>query len=281
MIEYRDGKPSADLLRLQRVHKGMLAQLAEYCDEKGIQWFLAAGSALGAVRHGDVIPWDDDIDVGLKREDYDRLCASLRREPIRGMFLQDWVSQPGYALPFAKLRLDGSFLDEPGSEPGFHCGIAIDLFPYDHLPRTSLAIWVQRQVLGLLNFVIMPSTYDVASKPRSYLLRGARSMAQKVRAMVPLKPLIRARELVSRADFLPKGQWADCCGMFGYSNFSRTLVPLNDVLPTREGRFGELRVFLPGNPDSYLSRLYGDYMRPPQAENIGLMHATLVRFPAD
>lgn len=282
MIEYREGKPSEDLLRLQRVHKTMLAQLAEYCEKRSFAWFLAAGSALGSVRHGDVIPWDDDVDVGLTRKDYDRLCASLRQDPIPGMFLQDWVSEPGYVFPFAKLRLEGSLLDEPTfAKAGFHRGIAIDLFPYDHLPRTSLARWLQRQVLGLLNFIIMPRSYDKASKPRSFPLRGARSLAQNVRGVMPLKLLLRAREIISRANFLPKGEWADCCGMFGYSNFSRTMVPLRDILPTREGRFGELRVFLPGNTDSYLRRLYGDYMQPPRAESIGLMHATGVRFPGD
>src|SRR5918993_4555253 len=149
MIDYRDGEPTAELLRLERIHKEILAKLADYCGRHGVQWFLVAGSAIGAVRHGDVIPWDDDVDVGLLRDDYDRLCALLAREPIPGTFLQDCRNQPGYPLAFAKLRLDGSYLEEPDfKDTAFHRGISIDLFPFDRLPRNALLRAVQRGALG-------------------------------------------------------------------------------------------------------------------------------------
>ncbi|HYD23643.1 MAG TPA: LicD family protein [Croceibacterium sp.] len=282
MIAYRDGRPSPDLLRLQHQHKRLLRLLAATCERHGLRFFLAAGSALGAVRHGDVIPWDDDIDVGMLRPDYDRLCRLLAREPIPGTFLQHWDSEPGYPLPFAKLRLDGSFIDDAEFDAtGFHRGISIDVFPYEPLPRSTLAVWLQRYGLGLLNLLILPPLYEGAAAPRSRPRRALKALAVKARAVVPLRPLVRAREWLLRMEVLPKGEWADCYAMFGVSSHRRTMVRRRDLEPPSMGRFGGDAVPLPADTDAYLARLYGDYMQPPAEDRRVPLHTGRVDFPSD
>ena len=76
-MRYEDGQ----LRRLQAVELGMLLEIGRVCAELNIEWFLDSGTALGAARHQGFIPWDDDIDVGMLRADYDRFLeeAPLRR----------------------------------------------------------------------------------------------------------------------------------------------------------------------------------------------------------
>jgi lipopolysaccharide cholinephosphotransferase len=282
MIEYHDGQAGPDLLRLQQEHKELLAKLAAFCERHDLQWFLVAGSALGAVRHGDVIPWDDDIDVGMLREDYDRLCRLLPSDPIPGVFLQNWQSQPGYPLPFAKLRLDNSFIDDPEFDAtGFHRGISIDVFPFDPLPRSRLAVGLQRYALGLLNLMILPPIYEGAAAPRSRGRRTVKALAVKARSVLPLRPFVRAREFFMRMPFLRKGEWVDCYAMFGISSYRRTMVRLDEIEPPGRAKFGSDERPVPRNADAYLRRLYADYTRLPPEDLRVPLHTKHVEFPCE
>ena len=280
MINYGPDGASPDLLRLQRVHKRLLAKLAVRCDELGLQWFLVAGSALGSIRHGDVIPWDDDIDVGLVRDDYERLCADLAIRPIPGTTLQSWATDPEYALAFANLRLDGSFYSEDHvNETGVHRGIYIDLFPFDRLPRSAMTAALQRSLLGLLNLVIMPAYYDAVTNDRSAIRNGMRVLALWLRPLFRKETLYRTRESLSRLKSSAKGDWADCFGMFGVGYHKRTKVRLSELVPPSTGKFGELNVPLPAQPDAYLRRMYGDYMALPPESEREPKHGMRVCFP--
>ena len=278
MLEYRDGQAGAELLRLQQVKKNLLSTLIDYCESHDIEWFLTAGSALGAVRHGDIIPWDDDIDVGILREDFERLCEELTRDPIPGTFLQHWTSEPGFVLACAILRLNDTYIEDNIAFEGLHRGISLDLFPYDRLPRGSAAIWLQRAILALLKLLITPWPYKPRPGWRFALKKGLRSAVRAVGSVVPITVLLRARDFFSRMDFLPKGELISSHFMYGIMKYRRTVVRLEDTLPTIEGRFGDLAVRLPANPDAFLRRLYGDYMRLPPEDQRRPMHIRKVVF---
>jgi lipopolysaccharide cholinephosphotransferase len=279
MIAYENGCPSDDLLQLQAVHKMMLAKFSQYCAERNIVWFMVAGSALGAVREGDVIPWDDDLDIGLLREDYERLRRAMREDPIRGMFLQDWESEPGFWLFWAKLRLDGTWVDDAEfRETGFHCGIFIDIFPFDRLPSGLMLQRVQRAALGALNLFILPSFYEVHADNPGGARRWAKRAARALARVLPLRWLIRLRERV--AQMAGQGQGLlDCFGMFGASRYQRTQTTIAELVPPITGRFGNIAVPLPRLTDAYLRRLYGDYSAPPPVEARRPEHTVEVRLP--
>ena len=106
MTTYIDGQASESLQRLQRVLARVTAQLFDWCRDHDLTMVLVAGSALGAERHGDFVPWDDDIDIGMTRADFDRFIDLFQTKPVPGMVLQSWQTEAEYPYSFAKVRLD-------------------------------------------------------------------------------------------------------------------------------------------------------------------------------
>ena len=105
------------------------------CEELGLRYSLAYGTLLGAVRHGGYIPWDDDIDVCMPREDYDKLCSALREKDGR-FYLLDIHKNKDYYQNFAKIMDTETIFvrDDKSIKDVKNYGINIDIFPYDNCP---------------------------------------------------------------------------------------------------------------------------------------------------
>ena len=102
-----------DILRkLQLTQLEIAKEIRRVCEENDIRYFLCCGSFLGAVRHQGFIPWDDDFDIGMLREDYERFCRIAPEKLKPEYCLQSWHTDSRYALPFAKVRKRGTLLLE-------------------------------------------------------------------------------------------------------------------------------------------------------------------------
>lgn len=123
------------LRKVQLAQLEIAKEIKRVCDENGIGYFLACGTLLGAVRHQGFIPWDDDLDMGMPRQDYDRFCALAPEKLGERFVLQSWYTDPEYPLPFAKVRLRNTVYLEAKSSFRFkECGVYVDVFPFDYAP---------------------------------------------------------------------------------------------------------------------------------------------------
>jgi lipopolysaccharide cholinephosphotransferase len=122
-------KQIANIRDLQKIEFSILCDIDRFCREKEIRYFLCGGTLIGAVRHKGFIPWDDDIDIGMLRPDYERfikLYSSERNQLI-------WYgNNPKYCFPFARVFAKGTLLTG-GDFPGIGCGVYVDVFPYDEV----------------------------------------------------------------------------------------------------------------------------------------------------
>lgn len=264
MISYHNGVPSPGLLRLQQLEKQLAAQFFSFCDAHGLTTFLVCGSALGAVRNGDVIPWDDDIDLGMMRADFERLFEIYAASPIEGTYLQSHRNEPDYPYPFAKLRLDGTRVTEPAftGRKG-HEGVFIDIFPFDQLPVSAPARAMQSFSLGLLNLFIMPlSAAGLAATP-SPVMRLVKRLTSLVQGALPTRWLIAARERVAQYGNAGLGRILDSFGMYGIRFGPETTVSPDLLLPPVKAPFGEIEAWLPCQAEAYLTGLFGDWRRLP------------------
>lgn len=126
---------NVSLQRLQEVEFSILCDFDDYCRARGLRYYLIGGALLGAARYGKFIPWDDDVDVAMPREDYERLCREWEKEPIKGLFLQSGETDKNFARGIMKLRKDGTkILEKSSAHVSMHHGIYIDIFPIDYLP---------------------------------------------------------------------------------------------------------------------------------------------------
>lgn len=123
------------LRRLQLTELDILRAVRSACEDNGITYFIDSGTFLGAVRHGGFIPWDDDVDVGMPRADYDRFCELAPDILPEGYSLHTFENTPGFAGMFAKVYKDGTVFETAETrEAGCTQGIFVDILPYDALP---------------------------------------------------------------------------------------------------------------------------------------------------
>lgn len=139
--------------RIWAVELDLLRQFAIACEENGLKWFVHAGTMLGAVRHQGFIPWDDDIDVVMPREDYDRLCQLAPTVFSGPYFYQCEETDHFFARTFSRLRNSETTAllenERPFRYP-FNQGIFIDVFPMDNVPANPEERKLYYQDIALL-----------------------------------------------------------------------------------------------------------------------------------
>ena len=126
-------------IQLEKMHSLELKialEIKRICEMHHISYFLTAGTLLGAVRHGGFIPWDDDMDIGMLRKDYNSFVEACKTDLGKEFFLQTWDSDPDYPFSYGKIRLKGTHFSENFSEntSSENNGIFVDIFPFDNVP---------------------------------------------------------------------------------------------------------------------------------------------------
>lgn len=136
--EIRDGHfVSKEMKKLWAVELDLLNEFIRVCTKYNLKYFVGGGTLLGTIRHKGFIPWDDDIDIAMPREDYDTLCNIAKKEFNDPYFFQTEYTDRGYCKGFAKLRNSSTTAIEKldyNRNAYFNQGIFIDIFPQDSVP---------------------------------------------------------------------------------------------------------------------------------------------------
>lgn len=137
--------------RLRQVEQEILDVVHNICEENGLKYSLAFGTLLGAIRHHGFIPWDDDIDIMMPREDYDKLLSIWKDQAPEEYIIQDCYSYPDCTNNFAKIRKDHTtFLQlERERDKSYHKGIFVDVFPMDRVAPTWLTKKYQKLMCAI------------------------------------------------------------------------------------------------------------------------------------
>lgn len=131
---------TSKMKKVWAVELDLLAEAMRVMDKYSIKYYAIGGTLLGAVRHQGFIPWDDDIDIAIPRDDYERFRAVAKKEFNHPYFFQDEFNSPGLLCGHAKLRnsettmVHSNHMNEEVGELSFNMGIFIDFFPVDNLP---------------------------------------------------------------------------------------------------------------------------------------------------
>lgn len=129
-----------DLARLHEELYEILGEIVRVCEKHSIPYFIQGGSAIGAFYNRGIVPWDDDIDVGMLRDDYERFLRVAPAELGEKYFLEWFGSEPNTPFYFAKVKKNGTlFVEEIWREMDIHHGIFVDVFPYDRIPDSPRA----------------------------------------------------------------------------------------------------------------------------------------------
>lgn len=265
------------LKRLQKVELEMLVKFDSFCREHRINYFLEGGTALGAIRHHGFIPWDDDVDVGMLRDDFNKLL-SLRASLPAGLNLHLPSEKPEMAPLFAKICLDGTaFRTEETSDAHYEQGIFLDVFVYDQLlenPRMrrkqlrnarawqSISYLYHSPHICSNGYGITNGMIKIASKAAHFILNRLTHPSQ----------IIEKFERSANA----KGAKTDLYSPFAYTKTPP--MPRSVFLPTKDVLFEGHMMPVPNDIDLYLSNLYGDWETLPDEEDRHAHSPLYIRF---
>ena len=263
-----------ELKRLQSDAKEIVQEIDRVCGELGISYFACGGTMLGDVRHGGFIPWDDDIDVGMLRADYEvfkaRANEFLDKERF---FLQTRETDPNIPYLFTKVRMNGTeYLTSYNIKRDFHKGICVDVFPFDYVPNPGKDLFAFKdEVIAASkahNRVVnrqYPEYYEKSEPDRrnlDWLIGQAvgRMLARRYWG-ISLNDTQRCfDETVQRNNATAKERKLKYVACFVPSY---TMAKLDDLLPYQRIEFDGIDINIPAHPEKFLRMQYGDYMVEP------------------
>ena len=246
------------ITKLQYTILIIVEEINRICMKNNISFSMDGGTLLGAVRHKGFIPWDDDIDIGLKRGEYERLLQACKTDLDSKKFTLQTYEVRDYAFSFAKIHLNNTEIVEDFSkQANVHHGIFIDIFPYDNLPDRAFAqrIFLIKNHL-LKNLIWVKCNYGTEKQRRkiSYGCFKAISLLfsieklKEIREQHIVKYNIKKTKECFTSDYPMyhlENKWFDKLTIYKFEN--KSYPGFDDY-------------------DAYLSRIYGDYMELPSEE---------------
>ncbi|MFD1124541.1 phosphorylcholine transferase LicD [Lentilactobacillus raoultii] len=246
-----------DMKQIHGIQLDILRKVARLSAKHHIKYFMTGGSAIGAVRHHGFIPWDDDIDIGLTRHDFEKFLQVAPTEfESTDYFVEENRLNPAYEYDFAKVMFKGTRILERGREEAkSKNGIFIDVFPFDKMPINKRQQRQQKHVLQAILTEIRRRFYPDLF-PNLPLDAQYTSMT--------LEQLYDLRfRMMTKYDHHARLPYINLSSPYEYGK--------ERILPNEMNRFikmpfEDMSVPVLAAYDSYLTRLYGDYMKLPPVE---------------
>ena len=257
-------KYNSDILReLHRELHDITREVVRVCDEANIPYFIQGGTAIGAHFFEDIVPWDDDIDLGITRENYERFLAEAPKRLREGYTLQEFTTEPDTPFYFAKVRKQGTkFVESEWVGLNISDGIYIDIFPYDLIPDSpskeraqrrrvrfwincfmAKSVWLWRWFGKANNGVVMPKSWLSCLAIRLVtLLMSKKRIYRRLR-----------RELTRYNSTDAK--------RYNIVRMPKDMIAREAIENPERRRFGEQELWAPSDLETYLRNHYGNIQK--------------------
>ena len=235
-----------EMIDFSSVHDRLLEMAKSVCsilEDHSIPYFISYGTLLGAIRHRGFIPWDDDLDIYLFDDSYDKAIAVLKQELPKRFLVEDKESEPLYFHGWVHVKdLNSYAVCELFPQDNlYHChGLCIDLYKATKIPRELLELFQLKE-------------------RKAYLTRKLTSgfisqedYSQKIAALDPQIASLEKNEVRNPTDLI-----------YGFMSLPGDYIDIEDVFPLKRYQFEDTSFWGPNNPHNLLTRCYGNYMELP------------------
>jgi lipopolysaccharide cholinephosphotransferase len=244
----------------------ILNDVVELIEKNGLKYSLKAGTALGAIRHRGFIPWDDDVDIVLPREDYDKLIKILLKQPFAKYIFQNVRTNKNFNQCFSKIiDPNTTYISEDNINQNVAMGIFIDIFPLDYLTKSKFN-----------NFIILKASELNILISRRKIYKEGTKIVKIISFLLLLIPKFITKYIRIMLE--------NVIVQFGKNNrvYTAELTSTKKILNYRYPKdlfsnlikvaFANQEFYIFKKYDDYLKEKYGNYMELPPKEQRLLKH---------
>ncbi len=246
---------------LKHIQIDILRHIDVFCREHNLRYFISGGTLLGAIRHKGFIPWDDDIDLMMLREDYDKFLKLYSGKDTSFYKLYAYEIIESYPYPFAKMDDSRTIMKEEINE-AYEMGVNIDIFPIDVAPKEDKEqIKIVRRNKKLINVLTLKR---LPIKKRRGLIKNLILLtAQILLSFYSTKRIIKHIDKNARS-FLGEKTGKRGCLVWGYGK--KEIIDEYNFFDSVYVEFENTKFATLKGWNKYLTSLFGDYMKLPPIE---------------
>jgi len=267
---YKDYEPAV-LEKLQTVELEILKDFVDLCEKHQIDYFGCGGTLLGAIRHKGFIPWDDDLDFGMTRADYDKFL-SVADYAYEGRYR---IINPDNDDAFQEMiskwyKVGTRFRDRDAIATGHQAGIGIDICCFDNVAdddkvmrRQMIRAWTYGKFF-ILSKIARPTLYAYGIKKK--ILEAILLMGHWFLRLIPIRPKFFYKRALKAMMIYKDTLSKRIAYPFDPTPYT-SMLKRDDIYPTQFLEFENIKVRFPKKPEKYLARRYGaDYMTLPPVD---------------
>ena len=250
-----------DVNEIQQMELGIMEYIHEVCQKIGAKYFLAYGSLIGAVRHKGFIPWDDDMDICMLREDYEKLQDYLIANPDERYEVMSYKNNLNYVYPFMKVQDNHTYLLEEDVRIDSNMGIYVDIFPVDGYEddadfKNKMTKLIKKRQLSCYTFKGITNTKSLLNSLIRYISVVIFYFTNTNKYVEQIDELAKSRAVADyeQVDYLI------------YKDMNKPVWKREWLEQVIVGTFEGKEFMIPKHYHEILTSDYGDYMQLPPLE---------------
>ena len=250
-----------DIREIQQMELGIMEYIHETCQKIGVKYFLAYGSLIGAVRHKGFIPWDDDMDICMLREDYEKLQDYLIANPDERYEVMSYKNNLNYVYPFMKVQDNHTYLLEEDVRIDSNMGIYVDIFPVDGYEDDS--VFKDKMTRLIKKRQLSCYTFKGITNTKSLLNSLIRYISVIIFYFTNTNKYIRGIDELAQSRKVDDYELVD---YLIYKDMNKPVWKREWLKQTITGVFEGKEFMIPKNYHEILTSDYGDYTQLPPVE---------------
>ena len=256
-----------DFRETQLLEYELLKKIKEICNKEGLSYYLLGGSIIGAVRHQGFIPWDDDIDVGMMRSDYEKFKSLANKYLDSNQVVLHYELDDSYKDYSMKLVNKKAYFIMKTENSEIKQYVWIDIFPIDGTPDSAFIKWVHYHRIYL--YRMMMAYYYLDSIQVNSNRANWKKVLISIARKLPINKLVNPNRVLKKLDKSLKAfppEKSNIVGNYIGAYKEKEFVPLSYFGEGMAMKFEGEEFVVPKESDKYLTQIYGDYMQLPPIE---------------
>ena len=270
---------NSPLRQLQLVELDILKEVVKICEENKFRYFLLGGTFLGAVRHKGFIPWDDDIDIGMPRPDYEKFMKIATQALPKELLYKNFRLGNEKTIYFARVENPSIQVEDSSALEKRVRNAWIDIFPLDGMPNNIIARRIKESYLLYRRLLLQYSQFsvivnqDLPNRPKhEQILINIGKLIKPERFLDTKKCLKKLDKALRKCDYESSDYIVNFMGAYKFKEMFR-----RDIYEeTHEYKFETELLTAPKDYDLVLRQMYGDYMKPPVEKDRNKHHSRVI-----